>query len=66
MRRRVLMSGLVVVNLMLAFALWAQPAATQSGPEAIFDCCETINAPGAFCCFGCCWFVENCDVNEDC
>ena len=66
MKRRMLMSGLVLGNLVLALALWAQPAATQSGPDALFNCCEATTGGGEICCYRCCWIIQNCDRDEDC
>ena len=65
MRRRLLFV-LVLLNVALAVSLLSAPAWTQIIPRGLFDCCKVDNPGEAFCCRGCCWFVRNCDEDEDC
>ena len=65
MRKR-LVIALVVVNAILATAVFAWPAVSQVIPLAIFrNCCKEA-AEGPYCCEACCWFVHDCDYDDDC
>jgi hypothetical protein len=64
--RRKFAVGLTILNIILAVALWAIPAASQIIPRGLFDCCEEGASDDAYCCRGCCWIWSDCDENGDC
>jgi len=56
---------LIAANLVLA-ALMYEPAASQTEPLSQFrDCCQGVGED-AFCCDGCCWFVNDCVSGGSC
>lgn len=64
--RSYLKSVLVAANVVLAAGLAFQPAASQADPLVSFrDCCQGEGAD-AFCCDGCCWFVNDCEGGGAC
>ena len=63
--RRKLMVALISLNSLLGVALLAGVADSQIIPRMIRDCCEGVG-PEAYCCESCCWFVKDCDNDEDC
>lgn len=36
------------------------------GIDGIWDCCRNAGTPEGFCCRNCCWFIADCDLDEDC
>lgn len=65
--RRTIVVGLVLLNGILFAALITPPAETQIIPLGLWDCCKELgNSPDRYCCHNCCWFIENCDRDEDC
>ena len=65
--RQKLMIGMVVLNGILAAANFATPVIAQILPQVFFNCCKTDGSGlEPFCCEGCCWFVYNCNISEDC
>jgi hypothetical protein len=63
--RRKLLLVLVILNCLLGVAVLARVADSQVLPRGIRDCCEGTG-PEAYCCYDCCWFVQNCRSHEDC
>jgi len=67
MRRKTIVAGLVVLNLVLGAAQFAAPAVSQIIPLGLFDCCKTDGPDGEpFCCRDCCWITQNCISNQEC
>ncbi len=64
MRRKTVLV-LVILNCLLGIALFARAADSQIIPLGIFNCCKDFEEEG-YCCFGCCWFNQNCFDDEDC
>jgi hypothetical protein len=66
--RKMLVVGLIAINGVLAGLVVATPARTQIIPLGWFDCCQSISirSSSEYCCRGCCWFVRDCRVDEDC
>lgn len=65
MRKR-LVIALVVVNAILATAVFAWPAVSQVIPLFAFeDCCKEAGGE-PYCCNSCCWFVDDCHDDDDC
>ncbi len=63
--RRKLIIGLVLLNGLIAPALFVKPAETQIIPLGIFHCCK--GGPGErYCCASCCWFTFDCLDDEGC
>ncbi len=62
MRKRLII-GLAVLNGLFAFGAFAAPAQANQLFQffGVRDCCV-----GETCCFGCCWFVQECSQNSDC
>ncbi len=63
--RKILIAGLVVLNIVLAFGVFATPAETRTAAAGLWPCCKG-KGPDAFCCDGCCWFSWNCNSDSDC
>jgi hypothetical protein len=67
MMRRSVIIGLILLNGLLAAAIFAPPTISQIIPLGLVDCCKTESSEfGPYCCQDCCWFVANCVFNEDC
>lgn len=64
--RRVVFSMLLVANAILAGALWAAPPDGRIQARGFRNCCEASGPGEEFCCFGCCWFIADCQINSDC
>lgn len=66
--RRKLLFVLILVNILLAGALLAKPAATQIMTRGLFDCCKggAAESEEAYCCYQCCWLITNCHSDKDC
>lgn len=66
--RRKLILGLLAINGVFAGVLVATPARTQVIPLGWFDCCQpmTLRSSSEYCCRSCCWFIPDCDDDEDC
>jgi hypothetical protein len=61
MRKRLAM-GLIVLNLLLGAAIVMGPLAAQILPRSTLrDCCQED-----VCCASCCWFVQDCEGDDDC
>ena len=58
--------GFVILNAILAVALMTGPAASQILPAWIFEDCCKGTFPNAYCCDNCCFFVNDCEDDEDC
>jgi len=76
MRRRFII-GLIVLNGLVAAALFVTPADSQIIPRGLFNCCKseateataataTRGPGGAYCCSACCWFYRDCRRDADC
>lgn len=63
--RRAVIAGLIVLNVLLAVALFATPAQTLITRFTRTDCCWGEGAR-AYCCRECCWLVKNCDRDREC
>ena len=63
--RKILIAGLVVLNGLLAVAVFATPAETQFASSKQVDCCRGVGSE-AYCCRECCWFNNNCSSKQDC
>jgi hypothetical protein len=64
--RRKLLIGLGLLNALLALVLLAGLARSQIFPNGIFNCCKTAGAETNYCCINCCWFIPNCNGDDDC
>ncbi len=64
--RKKLMVALVAANALLAGAFLAVPADSQIKPRGIRSCCQSDGPGEDYCCRGCCWFVANCNFDEEC
>jgi hypothetical protein len=64
MRKR-LIYGLLVLNGLLALALFTVPADAARVATGGFNCCQSSGGSD-FCCHSCCWFVHDCDADGDC
>lgn len=61
-RRRLIIIGLVVLNLILGAGIFLGPLGAQIIPLSGFrNCCQ-----GNVCCFSCCYIVQNCSHDGDC
>lgn len=60
---------LFTANLVLLASLLSlgspRPAAAQEG-EGLVDCCLSSVEGQPHCCDNCCWFLSDCDNNQDC
>ena len=63
--RKVLIIGLVVLNVLAAVALFANPAQTRITAFTRSDCCWGEGSK-AYCCRQCCWLVKNCKYDREC
>ncbi|MCY4399951.1 MAG: hypothetical protein OXE96_11510 [Gemmatimonadetes bacterium] len=63
--RKGIMMGLVLLNVLLAVALFAAPARSWVSSFTLSDCCQGEGAK-AYCCRQCCLLTENCDYDSDC
>ena len=64
--RRKLIIGLVLLNGLIAAAMFALPAETQILPRGVFNCCKVDTGGDDFCCRSCCWLTWNCNDHDDC
>lgn len=66
--RRKLIVGLLIINCSLASLLVVTPAQTQLIPLFFVDCCQpmTLRAESEYCCEKCCWYIPDCDDDDDC
>ena len=67
MRTRLLLA-LLLLNALLAVALFTGSASTQVLSRGLWDCCMEDNRieSAAYCCERCCWFTWNCRADADC
>lgn len=63
--RKLVITGLIVLNVLLAVALFATPARTLVTRFTRADCCWGEGTK-AYCCRECCWLVKNCDRDREC
>ena len=63
--RKLVIAGLIVLNVLLAVALFATPAETLITRFTRTDCCWGEGAK-AYCCRERCWLVKNCDRDREC
>ena len=64
MRKRIIM-GLVLLNVLLAVALFATPARSWVASFTLSDCCHGEGSR-AYCCRECCFLTKDCDYDRDC
>ena len=65
--KRWVMQCLIMLNALLAVVVFVEPARTAFMSKNMKDCCqESVGESRPYCCFECCWFVDDCDSNEDC
>lgn len=60
MRTSVLVVGLIVLNAVLAVAIFAPPQEKQPATDLWGDCCKG-NGPETYCCQDCCFLGSGCD-----
>ncbi len=61
-----LIAGLIVLNVLLAAAIFAAPAVTQIVPMGLTNCCKFDLEPDGYCCAACCWWTWDCREDMDC
>ena len=60
---RTLKVCLILLNLILAVVLFAEPRTGWFGPK---PCCQG-EGPEAYCCYRCCWWGgDSCRIDSDC
>jgi hypothetical protein len=63
--RRLLMVGLLLLNVLLAVFLFSTVADSQIIPRSLRNCCK-YDGPEPYCCWKCCIGGESCGDDMDC